>query len=228
MRRSIRRRRTPLPTVAFPRAAALYASGHSLAKVAEEYATTTVWVKRAVEAQGGSVRPPGGRTVPGRPFDLQRARELYAGGKTIRQIADLLGDSRCRVHVRLRAAGVPMRDMTAPRAARLTPAKREAIIAACKAGKTTKQICLDLRTSATTVTRVLDESGITRRVRHRLDHQRMKALRAKGWTYRQIGDDQGTSPQYAWRVVNDAYRRKREREAAMRENAGCHDDATTS
>lgn len=180
----------------------MYEQGLSLSEVARRLGTTVYVVRQAVLAQGGVIRPPGGRPGPVRPIDIERARAMYEAGMSIRRIAEELGASRCRVHTQLRAAGVRMRDVRSPRASRITEEKRAAILQACRERVPLAEICARLRTSRRTIMRVLGEAGVERvPLRRRLDHERMAALYAQGWKLAAIAADQGTTRQYVWHVL---------------------------
>ncbi len=136
-------------------------------------------------------------------FDLARAAELYENGQTLREIAPEFGLSPQYCHVLMRAGGVKFRGPSAPRARRLTPAKRQAIIAEWKAGTPVRAICRDLKTADNTVNEVAKEEGLWPRERtHAFDVARAGELRGDGWTYQRIADELGVSVMTVWRALN--------------------------
>ncbi|NYF44690.1 helix-turn-helix domain-containing protein [Streptosporangium sandarakinum] len=140
-----------------------------------------------------------------RPFNVDRAARLYEAGHTLQQIAERTGYSRSRVHVLLRDAGVKMRPGTAPRASRITPAKRRQIIAGWKAGHPHAQIVARARTSTATILKVVAEAGLPPRQRRRYDHAQIKQFYRQGKTLTEIAREVGTTPQYVWNIVNGYY-----------------------
>ncbi|MFC7723415.1 hypothetical protein [Nonomuraea recticatena] len=169
----------------------------------------------------GSLSRPSPAAHPRSPFNLAKACALYAQGKTLQDIADLSGYSRSRVHVLLREAGVQMRDSRAPRASRVSADKRRRILAAWRRGKSNSQIIAECRTSSATIHKVVAKAGLEPRRSHRkYDHDRMRELRGQGWTLAAIADDQGTSAQYVWTIINGAHLKGYSRRRGAASEAG--------
>lgn len=142
-----------------------------------------------------------------RPFNAAKAAALYAAGHTLKEVAAKTGYSRSRVHVLLREAGVEMRTVRHPRASRITPAKRRAILRGWRAGQSHAQIIAQARTSSATINRVVSEAGLDpRRPARKYDHDLMRRLHKEGRTLAQIAAEVGgTTPQYVWTVLNGAH-----------------------
>ncbi|WP_433357736.1 hypothetical protein ACQP25_44935 (plasmid) [Microtetraspora malaysiensis] len=186
-------------------------------------------MRKALEAQGVASRamPGDGGQEPRIEIDIAEAVRLYNEGWTAAQLGVRYGCSRSLVWLRLREAGVKMRDMTAPRASRITSEKRAAILAAYAAGHTWHRICADLHTTDDTLSLVLRESGMEKRLPGRiaLDVERLRELRVQGLSYGDLGVEAGCSATTVWRALNPdkaqatIERRKRERARREREAA---------
>ncbi|MER5649712.1 hypothetical protein [Streptosporangium sp. NPDC002524] len=194
-------------------AARRYAEGASLQELITSFGSSYKHVRNAIMAEGVPIRPMGAtrpRPAPPSPvpqrlpqLELEVATKLYKRGKTVRQVAALIGYSRSTVHKALREAGVKMRPLSASRASRITPAKRQAILAAWGQGKSASMITKEVGAGWSTVIKVLKAEKLDPSAHvHRLDHDRMRALRAQRWTLAAIAADQGTRYQYVWNVLD--------------------------
>ncbi|MBG0818756.1 helix-turn-helix domain-containing protein [Planomonospora sp. ID82291] len=187
----------PSPAWSPAKAIKLRAKGWTYAAISRHFNVSVTVVRNAVDPM-----PP--RPADRGPFDVEAAAESYRSGKTLRQISIDTGYSRQYVHTHLKAAGVQMRPMTAPRASRVSDAKREAILAGWEAGQTQERIATEVGASTETIRKVLVAAGIDPASRrHRIDRERARELRLQGWTLPQIAAEVGTSPQYVWHLTND-------------------------
>ncbi|MFG6197762.1 helix-turn-helix domain-containing protein [Nonomuraea sp. JJY05] len=214
---------TTLPPEVRARAAALYQAGASIREIATTLNLSYGRAREELIAAGVQLRPRGRpstrpadavpKAVPRtgkrarRPFNVAKAATLYQAGHTLKEVAAKTGYSRSRVHVLLVEAGVKMRTVKHPRASRITPAKRRAIVQAWRAGRSHVQIIAQARTSSATINRVVSEAGLDpRRPTRKYDHGLIKKLRDdEGWTLARIAADQGTTPQYVWTILNGSH-----------------------
>ncbi|MEU4229505.1 hypothetical protein AB0F17_34855 [Nonomuraea sp. NPDC026600] len=189
------------PAVRAPRtwspaaAVKLRESGWTYAAISRHYEVPLTTVRNAID-------PPPVRRADRPPFDVDAAAVQYRSGMTIREIARVSGYSRQHVHTALTGAGVQMRPLSAPRASRISPAKRAAIVALWHEGTSPHQIATRVGSTGETIRKVLTGEGIdvTSRI-HRIDHNRARELRLAGWTLEQVGQELGTSAQYVWNIT---------------------------
>lgn len=85
----------------------LYQDGASLAGIASQLGVGRAAVRSALLAHGVVIRPPGSQ--PRTVVDPERAAVLYAGGVSLRGIAELLGASVPAVRAAVAANGVAIR-----------------------------------------------------------------------------------------------------------------------
>ncbi len=85
----------------------LYQDGASLAGIAAQLGVGRATVRSALLARGVAIRPPGSQ--PRVVVDAARAAGLYAGGASLRGIAELLGASVPAVRAAIAARGVAIR-----------------------------------------------------------------------------------------------------------------------
>ncbi|TMR22066.1 hypothetical protein ETD86_12930 [Nonomuraea turkmeniaca] len=171
--------------------------GWTYAAISRQYNVSLTTVRNAID-------PPPSPRADRPPFDVEAAAARYRSGMTIREIARETGYSRQHVHTALTNAGVEMRPLSAPRASRITSAKRAAIVALWQEGTSLHQIAVQVGSTGETIRKVLAGAGIdvTSRI-HRIDHNRARELRLAGWTLARIGAELGTSPQYVWNITRD-------------------------
>ncbi|MEU8378690.1 hypothetical protein [Streptosporangium sp. NPDC048865] len=111
-------------------------------------------------------------------IDIEKAAQLYGEGWRLRPLAEHLGCSFQRLSVHLRRAGVEMRGPANPRAPRLPVGeRREAIVAAYRAGTPISRICSAHRTTAPTVRALAELEGLpVAEPRSRLDRDLVRRL----------------------------------------------------
>ncbi|MEU7004532.1 hypothetical protein [Nonomuraea sp. NPDC046570] len=111
-------------------------------------------------------------------IDVAKAAHLYEQGWRLRPLARHLGCSFQRLSVHLRLAGVQMRTPASPRAFRLPVGeRRDAIVAAVRAGKPVQRIVKEHRTTSRSVRLVAEQAGLhVPAPRGRLDRAEVQRL----------------------------------------------------
>jgi transposase len=171
------------------RAKRLYESGVSLRRVVELVGSTAGTVRAALVEAGVEIRPQRGGGRQPRVLDeqqVQQAKRLYESGKTVRELGGIFQVGRDTVWRALRDCGTPMRDVTAPRAKRLTSAKHAAISEQIRAGALLTEIKRSCRTTSKAVYEVAAEEGLQVQQMSVVDRDRVYRLRVARHTYASI------------------------------------------